>query len=270
MENKELILEFLSYPLDSGDEIFDRFAALPNAIAKKGEKTFERFVYVPGNRKDRVLLVAHIDTVWDKDYQKFGNNKPHNHSVVFENGIFFSGEEMCGIGADDRAGCAMLWKLKDSGHSILILDGEEDGKRGAWFLKQKNLPLYKEINRHSFMLELDHESTDHVSFNQVDNTVKFKNFFKSATGFKERGLSGGCDLQVLCTSICGANVGIGYNNFHTSKEVLILEEWENTFGKLEDFLSQKQPKFKAPFVKRTKKRTRAFVSRLVRRLGLKK
>ena len=122
MENKELILEFLSYPLDSGDEIFDRFAALPNAIAKKGGKPFERFVYVPGNRKDRVLLVAHIDTVWDKDYQKFGNNKPHNHRVVFENGIFSSGEETCGIGADDRAGCAMLWKLKDSGHSILILD----------------------------------------------------------------------------------------------------------------------------------------------------
>ena len=32
-----------------------------------------------------------------------------------------------GIGADDRAGCAILWLLKDSGHSLLVTNGEEIG-----------------------------------------------------------------------------------------------------------------------------------------------
>ena len=270
MRNEEILMEFLSTPLDSGDEIFERFASLPNAVAEIGEKPYERYVYIPGTRQDRVLLVAHIDTVWDKDYEKFGTNKPHSHVVKFENGVFFSGDESCGIGADDRAGCAMLWQLKDCGHSILILDGEEDGKRGAWYLRQKNHKLYKEINRHSYMIELDHKFTDHVSFVQVENTEKFKEFFKSATGFKELGVAGGCDLQVLSMVICGANVGVGYRNFHTPKEYLVLADWENTLEKLKQHLSQKQPRFKTVLKKRIAKQARAFASRTVRKLGLKK
>lgn len=270
MENKDLVLEFLNTPLDSGDEIFERFANLPNAIAKKGDKPFERFVYVPGAREDRVLLVVHIDTVWDKDYDKLVYPKIHEHAVVFEDGIFKSGEENCGIGADDRAGCAMLWKLRNCGHSLLLLDGEEDGKRGAWYLRNSNSKLYKEINRHSFMIELDHMHTNHVSFVQVDNTERFKSYFKEATGFKELGVSGGCDLQVLCKTICGANVGVGYHKFHSSSETLVLAEWENTYISLEAFLAKKQRRFKTIFKKRIVKFLRGITGKVLKFLKIKK
>ena len=57
--------------------------------------------------------------------------------VVFEDGVYSSGDDLCGIGADDRAGCAMLWLLRDSGHSLLILDGEEHGQVGAAFFARQ-------------------------------------------------------------------------------------------------------------------------------------
>ena len=43
-ENEKLLYDFLNTPLDSGDEIFERFAALDGAILGKGEKPLERYV----------------------------------------------------------------------------------------------------------------------------------------------------------------------------------------------------------------------------------
>ena len=261
MENKELLSEFLNTPLNSGDLIYEKFSALPSAIFEKGEKPFERYVYIPGTKKDRVVLTAHIDTVWDKDYTELGGCKVGEHEVIFENGVFRSGNVICGIGADDRAGCAMLWKLKDSGHSILLLDGEEDGKHGAWFLRNSNPKLYKELNRHSFMIALDHAGTNHVSFKQVDNTEKFKKYFTEKTGFVDQNVSGGCDLQVIAQSVCGANVGVGYHKYHSAYEYLDLAEWENTYEKLREFLSIKQPKHKTVLKRRFVKFARGTVGK---------
>ena len=270
MENKELLLEFLSCPLNSGDLIYEKFSALPGAISKKGEKPYERYVYIPGARKDRVVLTAHIDTVWDKDYTELGGCKVGEHEIIFEDGVFRSGNVICGIGADDRAGCAMLWKLRDSGHSILLLDGEEDGKRGAWFLRKSSPGLYKELNRHSFMIALDHIGTNHVSFKQVDNTEKFKAYFTEKTGFVDHNISGGCDLQVIAQTVCGANVGVGYHECHSSYEFLNLAEWENTYEKLRSFLALKQPRLKTTFKSRAVKLARGSVGKTLRALKLKK
>ena len=60
-ENEELLLEFLNTPLDSGDEIFDRFKALAGAIYSCGKEPLQRYVYIQGTRQDRVVLVAHMD-----------------------------------------------------------------------------------------------------------------------------------------------------------------------------------------------------------------
>ena len=59
-ENEKLLYDFLNIPLDSGDEIFERFATLPGAISGVGKNPLERYVYIPGTRKDRVVLVAHM------------------------------------------------------------------------------------------------------------------------------------------------------------------------------------------------------------------
>ena len=125
----ETLLEFLSLPISDSKPVMKLFESLPGAIAHyDGGK--RNFVYVPGTRKDRVLLVAHADTVWHKEY---GN--PQDAKVTYENGVYASTDPNCGIGADDRAGCAMLWALRDCGHSLLVVDGEEKGKHGAKYLR---------------------------------------------------------------------------------------------------------------------------------------
>lgn len=237
----ETLLTFLNTPLENGDEIFARFAALPGAVAYVGEKPLQRYVYIPGRRKDRVVLVAHMDTVWDQAYDKKPFSGPRG--VLFENGIFKSNNPDCGIGADDRAGCAMLWFLLSCGHSILVTDGEEYGKHGAKYLKNHNKKLYRELNYHRYMIEFDWKGTDGCLFNQVDNTEKFKKYIDKELGFVDSKASGGTDLGVLCQKICGVNLGIGYQGWHTNRECLVLSDWENTLNKVRGFLERPQPKF---------------------------
>lgn len=268
-ENKELLFEFLNAPFDNGDAIFDKFKSLPNAKHSVGKAPLQRYVYIPGTRKDRVVLVAHVDTAWDKNYVN-GLKLSSKRQILFDNGVFTSANAEIGLGADDRAGCAMLWKLKDSGHSILIVDGEEHGKHGAKYLKSSSKSLYKELNKHCFMIELDHVSTNHVSFLQVHNTTKFKNYLCQSTGFVDRKIGGGCDLQILCKHICGANVGVGYYNQHRSSEKLVLEEWENTYRVIEEFLKKEQKRFKTSKSQRLKSFTRRCVKKALRILKFKK
>lgn len=244
-DHQSVINEFLNTPLDCSDSLFRRFSALPNAISGTGDQPLQRYVYIPGTRKDRVVLVAHADTVWDKAYKKPYSGAP---LVAFDNGIFFSGNPTCGIGADDRAGCAMLWLLRDCGHSILLVDGEEHGKRGAWYLRKSNPKLYRTLNKHCYMIELDAKGTDHCLFSQVDNTDQFKAFIESNLGVTAGTEKGGTDVQVLCRNVCGVNLGIGYSNCHTPKEQLILSQWDNTLTKLEAFLQQPQSRYSTKFL----------------------
>ena len=218
----------------------------------------ERFVFVPGTKKNAVVLVAHADTVWDTAY-----GKPAESSVAFADGIFRSTAPSCGIGADDRAGCAMLWALRNSGHSLLVVDGEERGKFGAKFLRKKNKKLFRKLNRHRFMMELDWSGTNSCLYNQVDNTQAFKDHIASQLGFQDAQQKGGCDLQVLCRNICGVNIGIGYHDYHRPSETLVLEEWENTLRRLSAFLEKDHPKFPIPI----HKQAIAFLKRVKGKLG---
>jgi hypothetical protein len=68
--------------------------------------------------------------------------------LLLSNGVFQSANRIRGIGADDRAGCAILWLLKDLGHSLLITDGEEKGGIGSkWLMNDtENADIAEEIN----------------------------------------------------------------------------------------------------------------------------
>ena len=263
----DLLTEFLNTPLDCGDLIFERFAALEGAVVGKGEKPLQRYVYVPGTRKDGVVLVAHTDTVWDKNYPAaFGGER----GVEFSDGVFRSTNPKCGLGADDRAGCAMLFALRNSGHSLLIVDGEEKGKHGAKYLRKSNRKLLKELNRHYFMLELDWCGTNFCLYNQVDNTDKFKEYILSSIGFEDEKKDGGCDLQVLCARICGTNLGVGYHNHHRAGETLVLSEWENTLEKLNSFLAKPQTRFKCKIFPKYVRLAKRAVNKALRVLRFKK
>lgn len=238
--NEDLLREFLSMPLDRGTEILEKFAALPGAKYEKGELPTAAYVYVPGTRKDRVLLTAHVDTVWDSAYQR-----PHtgSHALIYENGVFRSGEPGVGIGADDRAGCAMLWALRNSGHSLLLTNGEEHGKAGVKLLME-NRRLFRKINRSRWMLALDWVGTDSCLFYGVENTELFKRYIQTKSPFCDSKVNAGCDLFYLCKKVCGVNIGVGYHRYHKETECLSVNEWEHTFDALTTLLQQPQRRFR--------------------------
>ena len=265
VDSKAILDRFLNIPIASSQEVFEIFAQLPGAIFHKGEQALQQFVYVPGTRKDRVVLVAHADTVWDTAY-----GKPQEAVLRYEDGIYSSGNEKCGIGADDRAGCAMVWALRHSGHSLLIVDGEEKGKIGAKYLRKSHKKLFRQLNRHRFMLELDWAGVGGCLFNQVDNTQAFKDYIQ--TTYTDSQKRGGCDLQILCRDICGANLSVGWSGCHTPKEQLSLPQWEENLQILTAFLAKPQPQFKIPLKYKVRNfllKCRSFAGGILRKLGLR-
>lgn len=266
MDSKAILDQFIYMPIISSDAVFAQFAQLPGAVHQKGERPLQQFVFVPGSRKDRILLVAHADTVWHKEY---GN--PQGAVVIFENGVYSSGDPNCGIGADDRAGCAMLWALRDCGHSLLIVDGEEKGKHGAKYLRDEHGKLFRQLNKHRFMIEMDWAGTGGSLYNQVDNSDAFKTYIQKETGFVDSRKKGGCDLQILCRDVCGVNLSTGWHGCHTPKETLSVADWENTYNRMVRFLEKPQPKFPIPLkfrIRKTLQRGKAFLGRILRKLRI--
>ena len=126
MENPiEVLKTFLSIPLWHSEGVFEIFKKLePHIYKENPTSSLERFLYIEGTRPDKVVLVAHADTFFDERY-----GWPQvAHTLDERDGAIYSiNEGNIGLGADDRAGCAILWLLRNSGHSLLITDGEEDG-----------------------------------------------------------------------------------------------------------------------------------------------
>ena len=265
MDSKAILDQFLNIPITSSQGVFEIFAQLPGAVWRKGEQPLQQFLYIPGTRKDRVVLVAHADTVWDTVY-----GHPREAKLQFADGIYSSGNPLCGIGADDRAGCAMVWALRDSGHSLLILDGEEKGKIGANYLRKSHKKLFRELSRHRFMLELDWTGVGGCLFNQVDNTPAFKDYIQTA--FTDSRKKGGCDLQILCRDVCGANLSVGWSGCHTPKEQLDLAQWEENLAILTPFLEKPQMQYKIPLKTKLRnfyRKCRTWAGGILRKLGLR-
>ncbi len=226
------------------DQVLDKFMTLNGSYTDgKGQN---RFVYVPGTRDDRVLIVAHADTVWGQlpinvKYESgilFSGNRYKKYTVKGRNNTTFNINGV-GIGADDRAGCAIAWLLRDLGHSLLITTGEEIGciaskwiMSNEWWRKELNL-------NHSFAVQFDRRSKHDIVFYDL-GTNKFAAYVKEKTGYKpQTGFN--TDIKVLCNKICGVNISVGYYDEHTAQERLVLEQWENTYAMARKWLSE--PKF---------------------------
>ncbi|MEJ5365406.1 MAG: hypothetical protein WHS86_09915 [Desulfosoma sp.] len=238
MEEIKVLEEFLSLSLESSDPVLQRFGNLPGAVHRDGGDG-RRFVYVPGSRKDRIVLVAHADTVWTL-WGRERTSRPHR--VVRENGIFRS--ESSGLGADDRAGCAILWLLKDSGHSLLVTDGEEKGQLGSWFLVEECPDIYDEINEtHGFMVEFDRRNAADFKCYDV-GTDDFRSYVASVTGYAEPDRRAFTDICTLCRDICGVNLSVGYYHEHSAQEYLSIREWRHTLDLCRSWLgSADLPRF---------------------------
>jgi len=188
-------------------------------------------VYVPGSRADRVLLVAHYDTVW-------GRSKIR---LLQRGYILYSGRKRVGIGADDRAGITALWLLRHlDGHSLLILPAEECGCLGAHAVADA---MPEELARHQFAMQFDRRGDRDIVTYDCDNP-KFDCYLKEALpGYK---LADGSfsDISVLCPEarIAGANVSIGFEHEHTPFERLDVLDFFRTVQLVRTLLRRRKLK----------------------------
>lgn len=220
-QETDLLVEFLHL---RRLQLLERFARLSPQSTIRGRGQM-RFVYVPGSRPDRVLLVAHADTIWEHD--RVG---PVRHRVA--GGQILSARKDAGIGADDRAGCAMLWALRDLGHSLLITSGEEIGCLAAhWIVHGPgNRDVAVEINqRHRFAVEFDRCGNGDFKCYDV-GTDAFRRYCHDRTGFVDAGMRSATDICILCRQICGVNLSVGYYDEHTEDERIVVPDWANTLG----------------------------------------
>lgn len=237
MGNKNItpyLRRFLSAPKTDLFEIFSKFN---NYLIKESSPSY---IYVPGTRSDRVLLVAHMDTVWSRVPR-----------IIEENGVIKSGNLVytqendyvkikgTGIGADDRAGVAMAYALSHLGHSILITDDEESGCVGAIDIMQTDLAY--EIERHSFAVELDRRDRSDIVFYNGE-PKEFRRFAVAKTGYAANNGTY-TDIVYLCQNMCSFNISVGYRNEHKPNEILVINWWRNTFNILNSFLSEEQKRW---------------------------
>lgn len=233
MHDLKVLKEFLELP-NNPKYVFNKFK-ITKHIFKKGTQPNESFLYIEGKKKNKILFVSHADMInSDKSVVKMENNNFVAYNKLNQRAI---------LGADDRAGCAILYLLIDSGHSILILNGEETGCVGSRFLSTtKYLDI---INNHICMIQLDKSGFKEFKTYDV-GTVNFENYIKSQTNFKLIPNSSFTDIKILCKSICGANFGIGYYNEHTYFEYINVKEWVKTLKSIRILIKdlEKQEQFK--------------------------
>lgn len=237
MDDIGVLMEFLQMPLENAEPVFEKFVSIPSAI-HRGEG-LEQFLYIDGTRDNRVLLVAHADTYWDYRYGGSHGNRPR---IIEQNGIIRNRNG--GLGADDRAGCALIWLLKDMGHSILITNGEEHGRKGSNWLINENHDIADKINSsHQFIIQLDRRNGKDFKCYSV-GTDEFRNYISKITGYSEPDRSSYTDIVTLCRDICGVNLSIGYRNEHSENEHLVIDEWVNTLNICRKWLSESElPRF---------------------------
>ena len=221
---------FLALPRPAA--VLEKFSALPGAVMET-DRTDEGFVYIPATRKNPVLLVAHADTVADESAAIELEEK--RGVIRNKRGI---------LGADDRAGCAMLWLLRNTGHGLLVTDGEEYGGIGARFLCTAFPEIHDAINRdHQFMIEIDRRGKNDFKCYDV-GTPEFRAYVSRKTGFSEPDRSSFTDIVSLCRDICGVNLSCGYYEQHTESEHIVKMEWHHTLRMLRRWLAEEDiPKF---------------------------
>ena len=238
----EILKHFLEYPIWTSKPIFDKFKTIQNAIFREhNAKGKERFLFVNGTKESKVVLVAHADTAFDDSKSKVSHKK---HVVEIENDCFigYQNGKRIALGADDRAGCAILWALKDSGHSILLTDGEEHGRIGSHWLMEQNPDIANIINQHQFIIEFDRRNSNDFKCYDV-GTDEFRAFINEKTNYEEPNRESYTDICTLCKDICGVNLSVGYYNEHTNNESINFNEWLHTLNVARKLLDEDLPKF---------------------------
>ncbi len=217
--------------LMSEQEVLDVFVARGGAthVCKAGN-----YVYIPGSLPptERVLLVAHADTVWGSDAN---NVKPTWHGNIVTGSSWGAKR---GLGADDRFGCAMQYLLSwDQRHSVIITTGEERGCVGASAAVRE---IWKELSQHAFAIEVDRRGDQEIALYSDCYSSAFLGFLGERFPEWDLAMGSYTDITEICpgAGISGANFAAGYLNEHTSSEMGFLDAWLRTYEELGNLLEE--------------------------------
>lgn len=172
-----------------------------------------------------VALVAHMDTVWETDF---------NHEIFYDmrKNVMLN---LNGGGYDDKIGIFLIMKLIQEGfrpHVIFTTD-EESGCLGASDLV-KDYPTYP-FEDLSYLIQLDRRHENDCVFYDCDNEA-FEQYIESF-GFKTA-YGSYSDICELCPAwgIAGVNLSVGYDKEHTLNERLYVDHMYHTLDRVKVIL----------------------------------
>ena len=206
--------------------IINRFLSLDRAL-EYNYQPGRPIIFVPGTRKDRVLLVAHYDTVWEDGIV----------SVRRKGYMLASAVKDVGIGADDRLGCSLLWSLRNKGHSLLLVPDEEIGCLGS----KKVVESYPGIlDDHNFVLQFDRRGSYDMAHYGYENP-EFESYIKKIFAGYTAVHGTSTDIRHLMPAMnrVGFNLSIGFRDEHRPQERVDVLDYVRTGSYTLRLLSQK-------------------------------
>jgi hypothetical protein len=156
MVNK-IVKGFLEFQQFTSSEMIDRFLSLENLICcANPDNKEEKFLYRQGTAENEVLLVGYTDNALKNSDEFFAQKPIEKHNTCIGEGI------------DNKAGCAMLWTLRNFGYSFLVFNGSD----GLNYL-HKNQDLVNRIIEYRFIIQLN--KNGNLDFESIkQSTSEFK------------------------------------------------------------------------------------------------
>ena len=219
IKNKKLLLKLLTLNQK------ETYGFLRGVLSRyyKNPHFDKDYIYCKGTLP--ILLVAHMDTVYDHEYRRYGYFKYEQKQDINNKQIFYDNDQQViwspqGLGADDKAGIYLILRLLQNNlrPHVLFTTDEEIGGFGAESFAQD----YKKVLKRSdikYIIELDRQGKEDCVFYDCANE-EFENFINSFGFITEYGSFS--DISTICPAcgIAGVNLSVGYYQEHTLGEYM--------------------------------------------------
>lgn len=191
------------------------------------KKIIETKDYIFAEGDIPIALVAHMDTVFEKDITSNGRELYYDekHNVMFS---------PHGAGFDDKAGVFAILQIIKGGQKphVIFTTDEEYGALGAMKLSKLDCPF----TNLKYIIQLDRRGSDDCVFYECDNE-EFVEYIESF-GFTWN-YGSFTDISELCPpwQIAGVNLSVGYRDEHSATEVLFVGQLLSTISKVKKMLN---------------------------------